>query len=95
MYDPVRAERNRRKGASFKTAVLSALLDLDRLINKSALAKQYLGKTHGWFSQKLHRPMMCDRQRSFSDEELRRLSDAYRDIARRLAGYDNDIDNAQ
>ena len=54
----------------------------------------FFGKTHGWFSQKLHGANVCDKDRSFSSDESRQLADAFRDIAKRLMAHADEIDSA-
>lgn len=93
-HNPELAEKHREETLSFKEgAIFTAFLDLDGLINKTALAKQYFGKTQGWFSQKLHGATVCDKERSFSDEESHCLAESFRDIAKRLMAHADEIDN--
>lgn len=94
-YNPQLAEQHRIETISFKEgAIFMAFFDLDGLINKTALAKRYFRKTQGWFSQKLHGATVCDKERSFSDEESHCLAESFRDIAKRLMAHADEIDNA-
>lgn len=95
-YNPELAEKHRDETLLFKEgAIFTAFLDLEGLINKTALAKQYFRKTHGWFSQKLHGVTVCDKERSFTPEESHQLAEAFRDIAKRLIAHADEIDNAE
>lgn len=95
-HNPELAEQHREETVSFKEgAIFTAFLDLDGLINKSALAKQYFGKSQVWFSQKLHGATVCDKERSFSDEEPHQLAESFRDIAKRLMAHADEIGNAE
>lgn len=75
-------------------AVWVAFNELDGLINKTQLARQYFHRSQGWLSQKLNGCEVCSRQRAFTEEEYRQLADAMRDIARRLNAYAAEIDAA-
>lgn len=95
-HDPELAEQHRAETITFKDgAIFTAFLDLDGLLNKTAIAKQYFGKTHGWFSQKLHGATVCDKERSFSADEAHQLAEAFRDIANRLKSHADEIDAAE
>ena len=95
-FNPALAEEHRREVVAFREgAIFSAFLDLDGLVNKSALARQYFGKTQGWFSQKLHGATVCDKSRSFTPAEARTLAEAFRDIALRLTAHADEIDAAK
>lgn len=74
--------------------VWTAFLELNGIINKTQLAEQYFGKSHGWLSQKLHGCTVCDRKRSFTEDEYHQLADAFRDLARRLTLHADEIDAA-
>ena len=90
------AETNRTSTLAFKEgSIFTAFLDLEGLINKTALARQYFGKTHEWFSQKLHGATVCDKERSFTSEEAHQLAEAFRDISRRLSAHADEIDTAE
>lgn len=90
------AEKHRDKATSFKEgAIFTAFLDLDGLINKTVLAKQYFKKSHGWFSQKLHGTTVCDKERSFTKDEAHRLAESFRDLAKRLIAHADEIDKAE
>ena len=95
-HNPELADQHREETITFKEgAIFTAFLDLDGLINKSAIAKQYFGKTQTWFSQKLNGAIICDKERSFNLEESHQLAEAFRDIAKRLISHAEEIDNAK
>ena len=71
-----------------------AFNELQGLLNKSQLAAQYFNRTQSWLSQKLNGCEVCNKQRGFTEEEYARLSAAFRDIARRLVAYADEIDAA-
>lgn len=75
-------------------AVWVAFNELQGIVNKSQLAKQYFGHTQGWLSQKLNGCEVCNQKRSFTEEEYHRLAEAFRDLARRLARHASEIDAA-
>lgn len=95
-YNPELAEKHREATIKFmEGAIFTAFLDLDGLINKSALARQYFQKSQGWFSQKLHGTTVCNKEQSFSKAEAHQLSESFRDIAKRLLAHADEIDNAE
>ncbi|MDE7081609.1 MAG: DUF5053 domain-containing protein [Muribaculaceae bacterium] len=92
-HNPQKAEEARNKVTQFRNgAVFNAFLELEGIINKSALARQYFGKSQGWLSQRINGCTMCDRKMAFSPDEARQLADAFRDIAHRLNGLASEID---
>lgn len=94
-YNPELAEKHRTEAVSFREgAIFVAFSDLDGLLNKTAIARQYFGKSQGWFSQKLHGATVCDKERSFSESEAHQLAEAFRDIAKRLLAHADEIENA-
>lgn len=76
-------------------AVWAVFRDLDGLVNVSKFSKTYFGKSQSWFVQKLNGMTVCGKQRSFTDEECRRLAESLRDIASRLETYADGIDRAE
>ncbi len=85
---PIRAE-----AISYRSGAISnAFLELDGIINKSAIARDYFGKSQGWFSQRLNNAHVCRSDVSFKPDEARQLAGAFRDIARRLEGLAGEIE---
>lgn len=70
-------------------------LDLDGLINVYKLSRRYFYKSQSWFAQKLQGNEVCKKERSFNAEEYAQLSQAFRDIARRLNEYADALDSAE
>ncbi len=89
-YERVRSQSIGYRGGAIDTA----FLELEGIINKSELARQYFGKTQAWLSQKLHGCMVCNRTQQFSEPEARQLAAAFRDLADRLSGLADEIDAA-
>ena len=95
-FSPELAEQHRKDAIAFREgAIFTAFLDLEGLLNKTALAKQYFGKSQSWLSQKLHGATVCDKERSFTPEEAHHLAESFRDIAKRLSAHADEIDNAE
>lgn len=72
-----------------------AFLELRGIINKSQLASQYFNRSQSWLSQKINGCEVCKIERSFTENEYHQLAEAFRDIARRLMAYANEIDSAE
>lgn len=90
-------EYNERRKEIISTksgAVWNAFTELENLINKSALAHQYFGKSQSWFSQRVHGCTVMNKEIAFKTGEYRQLAEAFRDIARRLQAHADEIDAA-
>jgi hypothetical protein len=72
-----------------------AFHELDGLISVSKFAKGYFHKSQGWFTQKLDGYCEDGKECAFSSEEYAQLSNALRDIAKRLNDYADAIDAAE
>ena len=75
-------------------AVWVTFFELDGLINITKLAREFFGKSHGWFSQKLNNTTVSGKRREFTPEEYARLTASFREIAARLNAYADAIDSA-
>ena len=76
-------------------AVWAIFLELGGLINVSKLAKDYFGRSHSWFVQKVNGISVNRKRRGFTAEEYVKVSASLRDIARRLNEYADAIDAAE
>lgn len=93
--DPAQYECDRIRNLEVKSsAVWLAFFELDGLLNKSALARQYFGRSQGWLSQKLNGCTSHNVKQRFSAGEYATLAEAFRDIARRLNAHADEIDAA-
>ena len=90
-------EYNERRKEIISTkdgAVWNAFTELENLINKSALAHQYFGKSQSWLSQRIHGCTVMNKEMAFKPEEYSQLAESFRDIARRLQVHADEIDAA-
>lgn len=76
-------------------AVWVTFKELGGLVNVSALAREYFGKSQSWLAQKINGYSVCGKERGFTEEEYAALTAALRDIARRLDDYADAIDAAR
>lgn len=89
-------EKRRKKCIEYKPdATITAFSELEDLINKSQLAKQYFGKSQSWFSQRIHGCTVLQKSMAFKKEEYHNLAEAFRDIAKRLQAHADEIDAAK
>lgn len=89
-------EKRRRKCIEYKSdATFTAFSELEDIINKSQLARQYFGRSQSWFSQRLHGCTVLKKSVAFKAEEYHKLAEAFRDIARRLQAHADEIDAAK
>ncbi len=89
------AARRAKQMAVKSEAVWVVFNELGGLINVSRLAKDYFGRTHGWLAQKINRYSVDGKIRQFTPEEYAQLSEAFRNIAKRLEKYAEEIDSAE
>lgn len=95
IFNPQRYEEDRARCVTYRGGAISVAFDeLDGIINKSAIARDYFQRTQGWFSQKLNGCTLCRKKQEFSEPEARQLAAAFRDIARRLNGLASEIETA-
>ena len=73
-------------------AISNAFMELDGIINKSAFTRDYIKKSQGWFSQRLHGAHVCCTDVQFKPDEARLIAASFRDIARRLEGLATEIE---
>ena len=76
-------------------ATVTAFSELEDIINKTQLAKQYFGKSQSWFSQRLNGCTVLKKSMAFKKEEYHTLAEALRHIAKRLEAHADEIDNAK
>lgn len=89
-------EERRKKCIEYKPdATVTAFSELEDIINKSQLAKQYFGKSQSWFSQRLNGCTVLKKSMAFKEDEYRKLAEAFRDIAKRLIAHADEIDAAK
>lgn len=89
-------EERRKKYIVYKPdATVTAFSELEDIINKSQMAKQYFGKSQSWFSQRLNGCTVLNKAVAFKDEEFHQLAEAFRDIAKRLQAHADEIDAAK
>ena len=89
-------ESRRKKCIEYKPdATVTAFSELENIINKSQIAKQYFGKSQSWFSQRLNGCTILNRSVAFKEEEFHQLVEAFRDVAKRLQAHADEIDAAK
>ena len=96
IHNPEEYEERRKKCIEYKPdATATAFSELEDIINKSQLAKQYFGKSQSWFSQRVHGCTVLNKTMSFKEDEYHQLAEAFRDIANRLQAHADEIDAAK
>lgn len=89
-------EEYRSKCIEYKSdATVTAFSELEDIINKSQLSKQYFGKSQSWFSQRVHGCTVLKKSMAFKENEYHELAEAFRDIAKRLQAHADEIDAAK
>lgn len=96
IYNTAEYEERRQKCIEYKPdATVTAFSELEDIINKSQIAKQYFGKSQSWFSQRLNGCTVLKKSMAFKEEEYHKLAEAFRDIAKRLQAHADEIDAAE
>lgn len=96
ILNPDEYEARRKKCIEYKAdATATAFSELEDILNKSQLARQYFGKSQSWFSQRVNGCAVLNKAMAFKEDEFRCLTAAFRDIARRLTALADDIDAAK
>lgn len=96
IFNSAEYEERRKKCIKYKPdATVTAFSELEDIINKSQLAKQYFGKSQSWFSQRVNGCTVLKKTMAFKEEEYHQLSEAFRDIAKRLQAHADEIDAAK
>ena len=96
IYNREEYEERRKKCIEYKLdAIETAFSELEDIINKSQIAKQYFGKSQSWFSQRLNGCTVLKKSMAFNEEEFHQLAEAFRDIAKRLQAHADEIDAAK
>ena len=92
----VEYEKHRAGCIQYKPdATATAFSELEDIINKTQLAKQYFEKSQSWLSQRIHGCAVLDKARYFKEDEYHQLAEAFRHIAKRLQAHADEIDNAK
>ena len=96
LFNKAEHEEHRKKCIEYKPdATATAFSELEDILNKSQLAKQYFGRSQSWFSQRLNGCWVLNKSMSFKEKEYHQLADAFRDIAKRLQAHADEIDAAK
>lgn len=94
--DPEKHEETRKDCVTYRGgAIYTAFIELDGIINKSEFARQYMEKTHSWFSQKLHGCPVGGAKKEFTSAEAAKIAESFRDIAKRLCVLADEIDEVK
>lgn len=95
LHDPAQYELDRARNLETKSStVWLAFFELDGLLNKSQLARQYFRRSQAWLSQKINGCTTHNVKQRFTREEYHELAESFRDIARRLEAHAAEIDSA-
>ena len=93
ILNPEMYEEHRAEVVKFRHGAIStAFMELDGLLNKTRISRDYFGKSQAWFSQRLNGAHVCCSDVAFKADEARQLAGAFRDIARRLTGLADEIE---
>ena len=69
-----------------------AMFDVCMLVNYSEIARAYFGKSVNWFNQRLHGYKVNGKPAEFKPDELDILSNALRDISKKLLLAADEVD---
>ena len=96
LMNPQNYDKCRKECIEYKPdATVTAFSELEDIVNKTQIAKQYFGKSQSWFSQRLNGCTVLKKSMAFKEEEFHQLAEAFRDIAKRLQAHADEIDAAK
>ena len=96
LMNPQNYDKHRKECIEYKPdATVTAFSELEDIVNKTQIAKQYFGKSQSWFSQRLNGCTVLKKSMAFKEEEFHQLAEAFRDIAKRLQAHADEIDAAK
>lgn len=87
-----------RRGMQMKVRseiIWVAFMEMDGLVNFTQFAKRFFGKSHSWFSQKLHGLTVKGIKKGFTEDEYRIFAASFRKMAAKLNEYADALDNAE
>ena len=88
--------KNREGAVKYKDcAVILQFAELDRMLNISKFSKRFMSKTHAWFSQRLNKCVVNGEKITFKEQDYTRIAAGFRELARQLNQYADDLDNAE
>lgn len=75
-------------------AVSVAFTELDGMLNLTKFSRRFFGKSQSWFSQRLHGSLVMRKEQSFKEEEYAKIAEGFRELARQLGQYADELDKA-
>lgn len=95
LYDVEQYKKDRANCVTFKEGAISAQFDeLAGIINLTQFSKRFFGKTHSWFSQRLHGSIVMNKEQSFKENEYAQIAAGFRELAKQLNQYADELDKA-
>ena len=74
-------DKRRKECIEYKPdATVTAFSELEDIVNKTQIAKQYFGKSQSWFSQRLNGCTVLNKSRSFKESEYHELAGSFTTI---------------
>lgn len=95
-YDADRYAANRPDYITYKGGTLDAQIsELNGIINLTKFSQRFFGKSQSWFSQRLHGSVVMHKEQEFKPKEYEQIANGYRELARQLFQYADELDNAK
>lgn len=95
------ADLERYKGyraESFKSrdvAIMLQFIELDKIINATKFSRRFMNKSQSWFAQRVNNYAVNGEKAFFTDEEFKQIAKGYRELAKQLNQYADELDNAK
>ena len=95
--DDIEEYKQHREGSVlYKDCALTVqFAELDGLLNVTKFSRRFFGKTHAWFSQRLNRCVVNCEKSTFKAEDYEKISAGYRELAKQLNQYADELDKAK
>ncbi|MEE3483273.1 MAG: DUF5053 domain-containing protein [Bacteroidales bacterium] len=88
--------QNRTECVKEKSGAVGVIFDeLDGILNITKFSRRFFGKSHSWFSQRLHGSLVMRKEQSFKGEEYARIAEGFRELSAQFAQYADELDRAE
>lgn len=69
--------------------------ELDGILNLSKFAKRFMDRSQSWISQRIHGCMVMNKQQDFKPEEYAKIAQGFRELARQMNQYADELESAE
>lgn len=94
--DLERYKASRAEAMKYKNIAISMqFIELDRILNAAKFSRRFFGKSQSWFAQRVKNYAVNGEKAYFTKEDYDKISEGYREIAKQLNQYADELDKAE